>query len=109
MLFSIDHGNYAVKTPNTSFTSALLELSGKATIHETDTIEFKNRFWTLSHERINYMRDKTHDDRFFVLTLFAIAKELIHSISGKIRAYAEDGFLCIEIKFEKDAPQKGVP
>ncbi|HBU11344.1 MAG TPA: hypothetical protein DEB31_00995 [Clostridiales bacterium] len=78
MLIAVDHGNYAIKTPNTSFTSALLELSGKATIHETETIEFKNRVWTLSHDRIRYMRDKTQDDRFFVLTLFAISKELEH-------------------------------
>lgn len=78
ILIAVDHGNYAMKTPNFTFTSALLELSGKATIHETDIVEFGGRVWALSNERIRYMRDKTQDERFFILTLFAIAKELEH-------------------------------
>ncbi len=59
-----------------AFNSALLELSGKTTIHKTDILEYKGRVWTLSMERIRYMRDKTQDDRYFILTLFAIAREL---------------------------------
>lgn len=76
ILVAVDHGNYAIKTPNFSFTSGLLELSGKATIHQTEIVEYNGRLWTLSNERIRYMRDKTQDDRYFILTLFAIAKEL---------------------------------
>ena len=41
-----------------------------------DCIEYAGRYWTLSESRIFYMRDKTQDDRYFILTLFAIAKEL---------------------------------
>ena len=78
ILIAVDHGNYACKTPNFSFTSGLIELSGKTTIRETDVVEFAGRHWALSNERIRYMRDKTQDDRFFILTLFAIAKELEH-------------------------------
>lgn len=78
ILIAVDHGNYAMKTPHFNFVSGLLELSGKATIHETDIVEFNGKIWALSNERIRYMRDKTQDDRFFILTLFAIAKELEH-------------------------------
>jgi len=39
-------------------------------------LEFGGTFWTLSGERIPYMRDKTKNERFFILSLFAIAKEL---------------------------------
>ena len=39
-------------------------------------LQFGGTFWTLSGERIPYMRDKTKDERFFILSLFAIAKEL---------------------------------
>ena len=39
-------------------------------------LQFGSTFWTLSGERIPYMRDKTKDERFFILSLFAIAKEL---------------------------------
>ncbi|MFT3951705.1 MAG: ParM/StbA family protein [Oscillospiraceae bacterium] len=41
-----------------------------------DILEYDNRYWTLSGRRLSYMRDKTQDDRYFILTLFAIAKEL---------------------------------
>ena len=75
MLFSIDHGNSAIKTPNFVFTSGLADYPVKPPV-ETDVLEFGGQFWTLSGQRIAYMRDKTADDRFFVLTLFAVAKEM---------------------------------
>ncbi len=75
MLFAIDHGNSAIKTPNFIFTSGLTDYPVKPPM-EMDVLEFGGAYWTLSGERIPYMRDKTKDDRFFVLTLFAIAKEL---------------------------------
>lgn len=75
MLFSIDHGNSAIKTPGFVFTSGLTDYPIRPPV-ETDVLEFGGKFWTLSGQRISYMRDKTKDDRFFVLTLFAIAKEL---------------------------------
>lgn len=75
MLFAIDHGNSAIKTPNFVFTSGLTDYPVKPPV-EMDVLEFGGSYWTLSGERIPYMRDKTKDDRFFVLTLFAIAKEL---------------------------------
>lgn len=75
MLFAIDHGNSAIKTPNFVFTSGLTDYPVKPPV-DTDVLEFGGTFWTLSDERIPYMRDKTKDDRFFILSLFAIAKEL---------------------------------
>lgn len=75
MLFSIDHGNSAIKTPNFAFTSGLTDYPVRPPV-ETDVLEYGGKFWTLSGQRISYMRDKTKDDRFFILTLFAIAKEL---------------------------------
>lgn len=75
MLFAIDHGNSAIKTPSFVFTSGLTDYPVKPPV-ETDVLEFGGTFWTLSGERIPYMRDKTKDERFFILSLFAIAKEL---------------------------------
>ena len=75
MLFAIDHGNSAIKTPNFAFTSGLTDYPVKPPV-EMDVLEYNGTFWTLSGERIPYMRDKTKDNRFFVLSLFAIAKEL---------------------------------
>ena len=75
MLFAIDHGNSAIKTPSFVFTAGLTDYPVKPPV-ETDVLEFGDTFWTLSGERIPYMRDKTKDERFFILSLFAIAKEL---------------------------------
>lgn len=75
MLISIDHGNYAIKTPNFSFVAGLSEHTVKPPLSE-EILEYEGKYWTLSSQRLSYMRDKTHDDRYFILSLFAIAKEL---------------------------------
>lgn len=75
MLFPVDHGNSAMKTPNFVFPSGLADYPIRPPV-DTDVLEYGGKYWTLSGQRISYMRDKTKDDRYFVLTLFAIAKEL---------------------------------
>lgn len=75
MLIAVDHGNYAIKTPNYAFVSGLSEHTVKPPLAD-ELLECGGRFWTLSGKRLSYMRDKTQDDRYFILTLFAIAKEM---------------------------------
>ena len=75
MLIAIDHGNYAIKTPNYSFVSGLSEHTVKPPLTD-EILEYDGRYWTLSGKRLSYMRDKTQDEIYFVLSLFAIAKEL---------------------------------
>lgn len=75
MLIAIDHGNYAIKTVNHSFISGLSEHTVKPPMTD-EILEYEGKYWTLSGRRLSYMRDKTQDDRYFILSLFAIAKEL---------------------------------
>lgn len=75
MLISIDHGNYAIKTPNFSFVSGLTEHTVEPPMAE-NLLEYNGSYWTLSSKRMSYMRDKTRDDRYFILSLFAIGMEL---------------------------------
>ncbi len=77
MLIAIDHGNYAIKTPHTAFLSGISEHKVKPPLAE-EVVEYGGSYWTLSGKRLPYMRDKTRDSRFFVLTLFAIGRELEH-------------------------------
>ena len=86
MLIAIDHGNYAVKTPGISFLSGLTEYSVRPPLAE-DVVEYDGRFWALTGSRIPYMRDKTRDERYFILTLFAIARELREL--GELPPYAD--------------------
>ena len=41
-----------------------------------NVLRYQNTYYTLSTERIPYRKDKTEDDRFFILTLFALAGEI---------------------------------
>ena len=75
MTIAIDHGNSAVKTPRFQFCSGLTEHLTRPPLAE-EIIEYEGRFWTMSNVRIAYKRDKTRDNRFFILSLFAIVKEL---------------------------------
>ena len=41
-----------------------------------EVIEFGGKYYRTTNRRISYMEDKTEDDRYYILTLIAIAKEL---------------------------------
>ena len=75
MLIAIDHGNKQIKVKSKTFTSALCESDTKPPFGE-NILFYKNKYYTLTDQRIPYMRDKTVDERYFILTLFAVAFEL---------------------------------
>ena len=84
MLISVDHGNKQIKTVHKTFTSGLM-CSDIPFPLSSDSLFYNGKYYALTDERIPYMRDKTANDKFFVLTLFAIAYELIDAgkyISG---------------------------
>ena len=75
MLISIDHGNKQIKTiHHTPFTSGLQE--SDVPPFGGETIKYQEKYFTLSEKRIPYHRDKTEDERFWILALFAIAYEI---------------------------------
>ena len=75
MLIAIDHGNKQIKTVHTQpFTSGLIQ--GDTPGFGTDCLTYQGKYYTLTDQRIPYRRDKTEDERFFILTLFAIAYEI---------------------------------
>ena len=83
MLISIDHGNSQIKSVNCEpFTSGLLESDVRP--FGSDVLQYKGRFYQAASQRIPYRRDKTEDERFFILTLIAIAREI--SVSGTYHA-----------------------
>lgn len=43
---------------------------------QEEVIYYNGQYYRTVRKRISYMEDKTEDDRYFILTLFAIAKEL---------------------------------
>ena len=86
MILAIDHGNYAMKTPNFSFVAGISEHTVKPPMAD-EVLEYEGKYWTLTGNRLSYMRDKTQDNRYFILTLFAAAKEL--EAAGKLTAFEQ--------------------
>lgn len=90
LIVAIDHGNRNMKTENAVFTSGLTESDTRPPLGEY--MVYQGKYYTLTDQRIPYMRDKTMDDRFFLLTLFAIAKE-----AERLKLYQQDGILKVEL------------
>lgn len=72
---AVDHGNRNMKTSHFVFTSGINVLDKKPGRGEK-FLQYEGKYYTLSEKRIPYQRDKTTDNRFYILTLFAIAMEL---------------------------------
>lgn len=78
IVIGVDNGNANTKTVHTIFTSGLTEHDVKPPFAD-EWIEYNGKFYTLSSKRLIYTRDKTKDENCFILTLFAIAKEILAS------------------------------
>lgn len=76
LIVGVDAGNYNTKTQTVCFTSGFSELAGKELRFE-DMLEYKGRHFALSGNRKPVRDDKTRSEDFFLLTLFAIGKELV--------------------------------
>ena len=71
---AVDHGNRNMKTENLVFTSGLTVSEKQPPFG--DYMIYEGKYYALTGQRIPYQKDKTKDERFFYLTLFAIVKEL---------------------------------
>ena len=78
----IDIGNYDTKTVNTTTTSGF-KAYPKAPYGAQEILQFKDTFYVPTLERFSYVKDKTNDERCFILTLTGIAKELIARCADK--------------------------
>lgn len=76
ILIGVDNGNANTKTRHHNFVSGITKHDVRPPMAQ-DLLFYDNAFYTLSNKRNIYKRDKTVDDNTYILTLFAIAKELI--------------------------------
>lgn len=75
MIISVDTGNKMMKTETLEF-NAGLEILDQMPGEQEEVLAYDGQYYRTTSRRISYMEDKTEDDRYFILTLFAIAKEL---------------------------------
>ena len=76
---SIDHGNRLIKTTQHIFPSSFLEDSYLPSIGG-DALKYNGKTYTLVDQILPVQNDKTEDERYFLLTLFAIGKELANEV-----------------------------
>lgn len=73
-LFSIDHGNEYIKTLHNIFPSAVSVYDYEPPM-ANEWVYFNDRYYCLSNDTKGYLRDKTVDETYLILTMFALAKE----------------------------------
>ena len=83
-IFVIDHGNRLIKTPYISFASGYVE-SGHQ-LMDKDVLKYNDKIYVQDDSLLPQLTDKTVNDRYLILTLFAIGKELeAERESGQVR------------------------
>lgn len=75
MIIAVDTGNKMIKTETLEFNSGV-EILDQMPGEQEEVISYGGQYYITTSRRISYMEDKTEDERYFVLTLFAIAQEL---------------------------------
>jgi plasmid segregation protein ParM len=72
---SIDHGNRLIKSSRYAFPSSFLEGNHIPPISD-DVLKYEGKTYTLVDQILPVQNDKTEDERYYILSLFAIGKEL---------------------------------
>jgi plasmid segregation protein ParM len=73
---SIDHGNRLIKTTNFAFSSSFIKSDHLPMLGNT-TIKYEGNEYAFVNKLLPQLDNKTEDDRYFILTLFAIGQELV--------------------------------
>lgn len=74
-IITLDHGNRMIKSEVHVFCSSYVESSYLPSIGG-DVLKYNDKVYTLVDQSLPVLNDKTEDLRYFILTLFALGKEL---------------------------------
>ena len=76
IIFGIDHGNGNMKGENVCFPCGLVRyVCEPGRFMNEDILEYQGTYYTLSDTKMPFKADKTVDDDYFILTLYALAME----------------------------------
>lgn len=81
MIVGLDVGNYDTKTTHSTTSTGYGEYS-KIPYGSTEALSYNNIYYVPDTERFPYVRDKTGDEKCFILSLFGIAKESLLTIAN---------------------------
>ena len=75
MIIGVDNGNAQTKTAHVVFPSGAMSHDSYPEF-SNEVLKFRDKYYTLNSKRSDVKRDKTQTIECFILTLFAIAKEI---------------------------------
>lgn len=106
MIIAVDAGNKQIKSEHFDFHSGLQE-SERVPQTAEKALLYKGKYYVPSSRRIKYLRDKTEDDRFYILTMIAVAKEIeLAAESGSKRLWGDE---VIQVDLLVDLPPAHYP
>lgn len=94
-IVSVDTGNRLIKTPHFSFNAGIVRHGKRPPAIKTDMLYFGGEYFTITEQRTPYLRDKTVDDTYYLLTLIAIGKELQRLYPNKMLKVDEKVYLAV--------------
>lgn len=98
MVISVDTGNKQIKTANQTFLSEIVPYDTVPPMAApSDYIQYNGMYYAKSRKRGFYQKDKSNDDRYFILTLMGIVAELEHNESEQVIRYMKDKIYCISL------------
>ncbi len=90
-IIGIDHGNAAMKTAHISFQSGIVEYEYEPYTRK-NLLEYEGKYYVCGTGRQPLQKNKTVNERYFLLTLAALAKELQYRrISSHVDVYLAVG------------------
>jgi len=93
---SIDTGNRKMKTIHHVFHSSFMESKYVPTIGGGDVLNYEGKTYTLVDEILPVLNDKTVDERYFILSLFAMGKELFDD-AKTLRKLTPDAHINVKL------------
>jgi len=94
-IISIDHGNRLIKSTQQMFPSSFMESKYLPSIGG-DVLNYEGKTYTLVDQNLPVLNDKTEDERYFILSLFAIGKELVNE-AGMFQKLTPNDHIKVEL------------
>lgn len=101
IVIGVDHGWSSIKTPNFIFPSGVGEITTEPAFRN-NTLEYEGKWYQVGTGRQPVMPNKVSDERYYLLTLAAIAKELKQRKKRKASVYLSAGLPLTRFGAEKE-------
>jgi len=95
-IIAIDHGNRLMKTEGHVFSASYIESSHLPTIGGNDVLKYDGKVYILDDKSLPVLNDKTENERYFILTLFAVGKELAED-AEILRRLTPNDYINVEL------------